>query len=61
MNPRELIGLLLASAGAAGFGILLGPALAGAQSLTPLEAMLFLDGVAAIVIGFWMFVFRTKS
>lgn len=54
-RTQESVGTCLLVLGAASFGYALGVAIIGsARSLSPLEALAFVNGLAAIACGIWM-------
>jgi len=61
MDKRELAGMLLLVIGSIMVGHFLYPIIIGGlKVLTPMEAMVFMDSVAAIVAGAWLLLAKKK-
>jgi len=58
-NVRETVGAILLAAGSIAFGSMLAPIIVGGPGcLTPFEAFVFVDGLAAVAVGAWMILVR---
>ena len=61
-NIREIIGAVLLTGGSVAFGAKLAPIiLGGLASLSPLEALVFVDGIVAVAVGAWMLVVPSRN
>ena len=58
-NIRETVGAVLLAGGSIAFGSMLAPIIVGGPGcLTPFEALVFVDGLAATAVGAWMILAR---
>jgi len=56
---REIMGAILLAGGSIAFSSMLVPIIVGGLGcLTPFEAFVFVDGLAAVAVGAWMILVR---
>ena len=61
-SVRETVGAILLAGGSIAFGSMLAPILVGGSGcLTAFEALVFVDGLAAVAVGAWMLLVRTDN